>query len=336
MKKQICRFLLLPLALALALAGCRGPVSLSQRAFVRQVGIARAGAGWQVRLLAFAADAAAAGEGAAGQTRALSAEGGGDSLDAALLDAQAQLGYQPFYGQNELLLVERQTAASALAEVLRFAGSRGLCRPGALVFACRGGDLPALSAANGAAATLAALARLDQNGAAPVSELCRFDLVSAEAVYLLPLLRREGETLTADTLLLVRAGGGALPLTGEEKALAEVLLGASDTLPLAGGTLRQLTLQKQVTRDGRLLLRLRGTLEAPPGGAAQQAKSARRLQAVFARLYQRCCEKDGPDPFGFAWQLKLRNAAAVTALERQKMLFTPDRVLLQAELTVCH
>ena len=63
MKKQICLFLLLPLALALA--GCRGPVSLSQRAFVRQVGIARAGAGWQVRLLAFAADAAAACEGAA-------------------------------------------------------------------------------------------------------------------------------------------------------------------------------------------------------------------------------------------------------------------------------
>ena len=90
---------------------------------------------YEVKLAAYVA---ADGDGESqGESRTVFAQGTGDAVRTALLDAQKGIQQQAFYAQNELLLIEEKAARSHLREILTYFSEERSSRPNMAVFAYR-------------------------------------------------------------------------------------------------------------------------------------------------------------------------------------------------------
>ncbi|HIV86606.1 MAG TPA: hypothetical protein H9896_00665 [Candidatus Pygmaiobacter gallistercoris] len=329
---------------ALLFAGCRQPVSLTDRAVVKMICVAGQPQDYRVQLVAYTA---AEGGTESSEKKTLLISGGGETVKTALIDAQQQLREQLFYAQNELLLVEETTAAGSLSEILRFFSEERSSRPNMAVFAYRAAEEGALLDTEGVEAVVDALEEM-KDGDGPERSLTqmiyRFDLAGrSQDFFLLPrLAAAEDGPVKTDALLLLQQGQPTLALTGEEKQLAELLLGGADRFRYDAGeqscTLTNPRLTIQVEQDtAQLTVSLVGevkdlSLQNDPGQLEQALTD--RLQQTFSQLYQRCYLERGIDLFRFGWHFLQWDAATYAPLIRQKTLFGENTVRFDPKVTV--
>ena len=330
--------------LPLLLSGCRQPVRLTDRAVVKMICVCGQAPEYQVRLVAYTAAEDAQED---SEKETLLIEGTGETVKTALLNAQEQLREQLFYAQNELLLIEESTAASGLREILLFFSEERSSRPNMAVFGYSAPQEELLLDPEGAETVINSLEKM-KDGNGPVSCLTqmiyRFDLTGrTQDFFLLPRLSAEKEkNIETDAILIFQEGEGPLVLSGEEKQLAEILLGAADRFQYDAGeescTVSNPHVTMQVERNGNpeLTVSFSGeikdlSLQNDPDQMEEKVSS--RLSEVFSRLYTRCYLERGVDPFRFGWDFLQWDAAAYEQKIEQKTLFGPATVRFEPQIT---
>lgn len=331
----------------LLLAGCSCPPSLAQRAVVKLICVAGQPGGYRAVLVAYTA-ASGGGDGpegeGEGESETLIVCGQGASLPDALQNAQQGMRQQAFYAQNELLLIEEGAAQADLQGILQYFSQERSSRPNMAVFLYQGNQLEDWLTEQTAHQAVEELEQLKNGeGQQPVlvQQIYHFDL-QGQALQLIPRLKLAGgQPLQTDALVFLPPGQAAFSLEGEEKRLAELLLGAGESYWYRQqGTLWEIAEIRitPVVEDaggGRLQLRLCGVLKNPPaGGDPQQAaaEAAEHLRQLFAAVYDRCYLQRQTDPFRLGWWFQAQDAARYTPLLRAKALFTPERVKFTAEI----
>lgn len=129
MKKSFC--ILLAAAFACLAAGCGAP-GISVKGILRALYLEYTGERYEVRLVCFEGSPSAD----AGETEeaAVLIAGQGESVRAALEDAQQGQSRQLFYGQNELLLLGPRLARQGLFDALRYLVRQETGRPNVTVY----------------------------------------------------------------------------------------------------------------------------------------------------------------------------------------------------------
>ncbi|MBC5582182.1 hypothetical protein H8S23_11755 [Anaerofilum sp. BX8] len=338
--------LLAALSLCLALTGCWQPVSLAERAVVKMICVSLHGEQYEVKLAAYvAADGDAESQ---GESKTVFAEGRGDAVRTALLDAQEGIQQQAFYAQNELLLVEEQAARSRLQEILTYFSEERSSRPNMAVFAYRAEEEEQLLDKENIEKTVENLEKMkngDSVRGGLTQMIYRFDLKGErQDFFLLPRLQAGEEgAVETDRLLFLRGGREVLSLKGEEKTLAELLLGGAESYQYQNGedscTVSDLRTAFSVSAQGtpQLSVRLSGEVRDAPAGCAPEALESsveRRLEETFSSLYQKCYLEQELDPFQFGWWFETRDARRYGALLREKKLFGEDTLSFDAVITV--
>ena len=328
----------------LLLTGCRQPVSLTDRAVVKMICVSGGAAAYRIQLVAFTASDT--GEDSKSETMLI--EGKGETIKTALLSAQQQLREQLFYAQNELLLIEESTAADSLREILLYFSEERSSRPNMAVFGYAAQQEEKLLQQDGAQQVVDALEKM-KDGSGPTTGLTqmiyRFDLTErAENFYLLPRLYiGEGDNIETDALLLFLQEGDPLVLSGEEKQLAELLLGGTDRFEYVDGaksctvTNPRITIQVEDQPEPVVNVSLAGAVKDLPlqnDPQELEREIGMRLQTLFSGLYQRCYLERGIDLFHFGWHFLQWNAAAYERPLAENMLFDPQTVRFEPKITV--
>lgn len=341
-----CTAFLLTLCLCLPLTGCWQPVSLAERAVVKMICVSLRGDQYEVKLAAYVA---ADGDGESqGESRTVFAQGTGDAVRTALLDAQKGIQQQAFYAQNELLLIEEKAARSHLREILTYFSEERSSRPNMAVFAYRAEQEETLLDKKQVEKTVENLEKMkngDSVRGGLTQMIYRFDLRGErQDFFLLPRLRvgEEGAVET-DRLLFLREGEEILSLKEEGKALAELLLGGAESYQYEDGedscTVSDLRAVFSVPAQGapKLDLRLSGEVRDAPAGSSPdrlEERIGRQLEETFSSLYQKCYLEQQLDPFQFGWWFEAQDAGRYGELLRKKELFGEETVSFAAEITV--
>ena len=121
------------MAVLMLLTGCQRPVGLSERAVVKMICVSSEEELYSIKLIAYAVPRDE--ENADAAREILVAEGKGDAVQTALLDAESKMNFEAFYAQNELLFVEETTAAESLDEILDYFSQERASRPNTAVYA---------------------------------------------------------------------------------------------------------------------------------------------------------------------------------------------------------
>ena len=337
------RFVALFAALLL-LTGCQRPVSLSERAVVKMICISRQRQNYHVKLIAYTAPQSE--ENADAEREILLAEGEGDAVQTALLDAEHRLGAEALYAQNELLLVEQEAAADRLGEILGYFSQERASRPNTAVYAYQANEEERLLDPDTVQQTVKLLEgqknSSGQDGGL-VQMIYRFDLNGeVEDFFLLPrLVMGEGGVQT-DALLFFRDRALQLALTGEEMEAAQLLLGELSRYRYLDGanscTAEDLRLEYTVedAPQPRLQLALRGEVrdlrsEADPRALCREIEN--HLAELLGQVILRCCVENRMDPFRFGWWFLAVDADRFAPLLAEGALFQENTVQVTVRLT---
>ena len=331
------------MAVLLILTGCQRPVGLSERAVVKMICVSSEKELYSIKLIAYAVPRDE--ENADAAREILVAEGKGDAVQTALLDAESKMNFEAFYAQNELLFVEETTAAESLDEILDYFSQERASRPNTAVYAYQKQEEEKLIEPETAQQTIKTLEEqkndLDQDKGL-TQMIYRFDLTGeVEDFFLLPRITFEKAGPKTDALLFFRDRRMQLCLTGEEMEAAQILLGEKKEYSYLDGqdscTVRDLGIEYTV-EDGQkphLKLLLRGEVkdlrnDADPKKIEDKIES--RLTATMQKVYLRCCVENGMDPFRLSWWFLSTDAERFAPMIEKKELLSEDTLQIEVQI----
>ena len=330
------------LALPLLLCGC-GRDGIGSKNILRGVYLEREAGKYQVRLVCFQASPAAdAGE---AQEQSILLRGSGDTAFEAVQAARESRGGELFSGLNELLLIGPELARAPLEEQTGFFAHQQAGRPNTGVFLT---DLP-LKALDAPSADAGAMLSAVELVRARGTWECSLYQLWEQRQAVLPVLHIGEDLSTAvqDGAVLFRDGVPAVRWDAQQTALAMLLTGQSRRarfqIPGAGAVsfLADSVRMSFEAGEGPVLhITLRGDVRRVQTAAGTVPEPEREhwlpalnswLEAQAAGLIGDTFEA-GADVFGFESRLRVRDAAAVEALQKAHALTGAGRVTFQSRL----